>query len=149
MPKYIHYGSPKFDPKQFKQVKNCERPFVKPYSGGLWGSPIDSENGWKDWCEGECYELDRLKQSFTFDLSPKAKILEIKGMEDIKAAVKSGLMKKTGLFTDTFAPDFEKIAEKYDAILFYENGETHYPLYGWDCDTIFVLNHKVITGVKK
>lgn len=147
MPKYIHYGSDKFDPKRFTEIKNPKPLWVKPYSGGLWASPIDSKFSWKDWCESEQFELDRLKTSFIFDLSPKAKVLEIKGISDIEKAEKQKLIIRynTAIPLIRYVIDFEKIKKKgYDVILFVENDETHFPLYGWDCDSILVLNKKVI-----
>ena len=44
-------------------------------------------------------------------------------------------------------PDFEKLSESYDAIEFKENAFTHWAMYGWDCDCIFVMNPDVIVPV--
>jgi hypothetical protein len=44
---YIHYGASKFDLDKFVPVKNADFGWTKPDCGGLWGSPVDSEYGWK------------------------------------------------------------------------------------------------------
>ena len=46
--KYIHYGSKEFDINRFEKIKNIEL-FFKP-SGGLWGSRVDIDTVWKNWC---------------------------------------------------------------------------------------------------
>ena len=74
----IHYGDDRFRPDRFMPIKNHE--FVKPM-GGLWASPEDSQFGWKHWCEAEDFHTERLKDSFRFTLSKKAKILTIDSLK--------------------------------------------------------------------
>lgn len=44
---YVHYGSSDFDRDRFIKVEN-RKYHIKP-NGGLWGSPVDSAAGWKQW----------------------------------------------------------------------------------------------------
>ena len=46
---YVHSGSKTFYKYIFHKISNREH-WVKPM-GGLWGSPLNSAYGWKQWCE--------------------------------------------------------------------------------------------------
>ena len=55
--RYIHYGHKHFKPNLFVRIYNVY--YAKPL-GGLWGSPIDTKNSWKDFCERENFaEYDK------------------------------------------------------------------------------------------
>ena len=138
--KYIHYGSNNFDPEKFIEIENMHL-FNKPI-GGLWASCVKAKFGWSKWGQENNYGLSDLKKSFTFSLSPDARIYEINSKEDIEALPLqeeqfSSLMK---------AVDFESLCSDYDVIKFnYDNNPSLYwNLYGWDCDCILVLNKEVI-----
>ena len=138
---FIHYGSTTFDTKRFKAIQN--RPsFNKPF-GGLWASPIDSENGWKQWNETECYAECIEENSFTFQLKPEARVYTIKSRADVYAMLERyrGKSLIPGLANIGFPIfDFEEMTKDYDAIVFFINGETYEALYGWDCDSICLFN---------
>ena len=144
-PLLIHYGSDKFIPEKVLPVKNDN--WVKPKrDGGLWTSPIDSKWGWKDWNDCEQFRDCDEQNSFTVYLKPDAKIFVIDSLEDLKdAPLIDGYSKRV--------LDFEFLAQKYDAIWLTEKGqnETHlsYPidLYGWDCETVLILNADCCTAV--
>jgi hypothetical protein len=144
-PLLIHYGSDKYIPEKVLPVKNDS--WVKPKrGGGLWTSPIDSKWGWKDWNNDSDFRDCDVKKSFTVCLKSDAKIFVIDSLDDLK---------KSPLIDGCFARvlDFELIAQNYDAIWLTEKGqnETHlsYPidLYGWDCETVLVLNPNCCTAV--
>lgn len=46
---FVHYGSKHFDNSGFMKVHNRIGCDTKP-DGGLWGSPINSNNTWIKWC---------------------------------------------------------------------------------------------------
>ena len=133
MKKYVHYGSSKFDPKVFKEIQNTG--WIKP-RGGLWGSPINSSWGWKDWCKTEEFELESLEDSFVFSLKSNARILVIKNKEDVSLLPMSG-----GLYPSI---DYESLKEEYDAIVFLSPAIYARQLYGIDCESIIVLNQTAI-----
>ena len=146
--KFIHYGHSEFDENRFVPVKNCEKPFVKPRIGGLWGSPVTSPYGHRWFCESENFRLDSLKTHFNFFLKQDTKLLYLTNKNELKSAYEKGyLLKLDGLFW--YNVDFEKISNDYDAILFIRNSETHFPLYGWDYDSVLVLNKEKIIPVSK
>lgn len=151
MKTYIHYGSKVYDPSRFKEIKNRWCPWNKPQHGtGLWASAVDAEYDWKDWCEdnnfGECID----DESFRFTLKDDTKVFTVKCEEDAKR-----LLSKTGKFYAYSASlfdgiDFEKLRDfGYDALeIFAGSNRTIYDLfYGWDCDSILILNKDVIVPV--
>lgn len=150
MERYIHYGADAFDPKKFLPIKNAVWGRNKPESGGLWASRTDAKFGWKDWCESEEFHLGRLRQKFTFTLSDDARVLHLFSVDDLKKIPKS---KKTLFHASWIIPDFEKAMETYDAIELHLSEEVrddpyadglYYALYGWDCDSILIMNPDVI-----
>ena len=134
---YIHYGHATFDPNLFKPIQN-EQCWVKP-RGGLWASPVDAKRGWKDWCESgefrECIE----ENSFRFTL-PEANIFHINSSEDL---IMLPLIYNSSLSSICILIDFEKCIELgYDAIELNLSADRrlYWQLYGWDCDSILVMN---------
>ena len=144
--KYIHYGSSSFDLNKFNTPKNCTEPWNKPDPGTcLWASPIDSENGWKDWCIDNHFRIERLKTSFIFSLKPKAKILNLRTDEELDQALKLDLIYPRREFIGSlpdYYMDFEKLTSKgFDAIeVCIYSSRIYWGLYGWDCDSLLVLN---------
>lgn len=150
MRKYIHYGSNKFDVDKFSDIKNSTC-FCKP-KGGLWASPIDTDRGWKDWCESENFRECNNDNSFLFTLKDNANVFVINSVEDCRLLPQ--LPNFNGSFVTDFRktypsllPDFEKMVEdEYDAIEYNMSKDfgLYWILYGWDCDSILVLNKDAI-----
>lgn len=147
MTKYIHYGSTSFQPDKFQPIKNNEWGGTKPI-GGMWASPIDAECGWKQWCTSEEFWLDKLDANFEFSLSDDARVFHIKSVKDLKK-----LPEWKGLFDSTwYCIDFEKAMKQYDAIELHLSDEIkddylnslYFRLYGWDCDSILIMNPDII-----
>lgn len=137
--KYVHYGSTEFYPELVGPIRN-QRMFTKPY-GGFWGSPVDTDNGWKDWCESERFRKCREEESFVFSLKPEARVLYLREPEDLKGLptqVENEMTTWTSL-------DFERLVEDgWDAVEV-EIGPLWWQLYGWDCDSILIMNPEVVT----
>lgn len=137
---YIHYGHKRFEKNKFEHIKNREY-FTKPY-GGLWASPIDAEYGWKDWCKAEDYAECREQNSFTFTLSDSSNIFHIRSVQDLQSLPQQKHEKPLA-----YDLDFEEILRSgYDAVELHlsEDRELYWELYGWDCDSILVLNKEAI-----
>lgn len=139
--KYIHYGHTEFDISKFNKVVNSNK-FTKP-EGGFWASRVDALFGWREWCIDKKYKFD-LEKSMIFSLSEDARILVIdshKGLENLPKNEK----KQKDIKICTFL-DFEELSKKYDAIevLISKDDELFYDLYGWDCDSIFIMNPNII-----
>lgn len=138
----IHYGNKGFDNRKFDKIQNAD--FEKPI-GGLWTSPTKSEYGFHNYNKNATVRDYDSDEFFKLKLNEDAKVLIIDTKKDLQNAPH-----RTILETDFFihsVMDFEKIAEKYDAIWLTLNGmivnkeftEQH-KLMAWDCETVLILN---------
>lgn len=138
---YEHLGHTKFIKENFMPIVNRES-WNKP-EGGLWASPVNSVNGWRQWIDVNEFHLDKYAlDSFTFKLKDFSKILIIDNASKITDDMLTG---EDNDFIRTLhikILDFEKLSENYDAILILisEDNKLYWDLYGWDCDTLLVLN---------
>lgn len=164
---YIHYGNDHFEKRE---VDLTIKGFVtKPTKAALWGSPEDAEFSWKEWSEDQQFNLSALEKSFRFKLKDGSKILFIRSKKDVdeldeilktNTSVKesfsgltstaSMLMSLLGFITpEDYTIDFTKIQENgIDAVEIEYNEYTRKTFYGWDCDSICVLNPDAIEEVK-
>ncbi len=145
--KYIHYGHKKFDRSKFIPVQNF-RAFTKPH-GGLWASPVDAEFGWKDWCKENEFNMCRMGCSFTFELSPEANVLHICSADSLDGLPR---VENEWSLPEWCMLDFEKLIEQgYDAIelILSADYSLYWNLYGWDCDSILIMNPEVIVECTK
>lgn len=140
MNQYIHYGHKTFDKTHFYPIKNIKG-FTKP-AGGLWASKINAPYGWKAWYDnnnyGECIE----DNSFKFTFSANARILRINNCKELE-----NLPKVDSIFnlSSWIFLDFEKLALYYDAIEINISSDSNlYCLYGWDCDSLLIMNPDII-----
>lgn len=140
MSKYIHYGSAKFDKSKFKSIENIQF-FNKP-SGGLWGCEVGTKFRWKEFCELENIDWVNLSDSFEFELTPEARMLRLHNLDDYVEFRSKYAINDIGIKL-ALGYDFERIAKEYDVIDF-KVGELYMALYGWDVDSIVVLNPDVI-----
>jgi hypothetical protein len=143
--KLICYGKKSFINTKFKSVSNGN--IIKPV-GGLWASPIRSIYGWKDWCMSNEWELEKLTTSFEFDFIGKTIIIDSE--KDLSRLIWRKIDKRLELEY----PDFEATKKIADAIFLTAQGErsTRYTfprnLYGWDCESIFIMNPETIYPLK-
>ena len=144
---YIHYGSDSFDINKFEPVSNRER-WNKP-NGGLWSSPIDSNNGWRDWCLSNFYTRCDLNKSVEFDLSNDTNIFKIYDNETLSKLLYYTKDPSLGIFSvdDRYHNiNFEWLMiHGYDGIeVLINTEEIYFKLYGWDCDTLLIFNPDVM-----
>ena len=152
---YIHYGSNHLIKEKVIEMKHeagSNMAINKP-DFGLWGSPVDCEFGWKEWCEAEDFRTDTLDRYFVFKVKDGAKIFIVRNNDDV-----SDYLCTPHLFTleYMFPPkyiDFNKIMKEYDGMeLIHEDNYSslHYNyFYSWDVDSIVVWNPDVIEVVDK
>ena len=134
-PVYIHYGDDTFRiPNPIVNIQS----FTKP-RGGFWASRKDGDMTWKDFCEDESFRLGDLNVSFEFTLKDDARILTLSNPEQLLNLPK---------FNDSFSYhlylNFEKLAKQYDAIELTNIGAFYWLLYGWDCNSILIMNPNVV-----
>ena len=152
--KFITYGF-EYNPKKWREIRN-HKFFNKP-NGGLWGSPIDSSWGWKDWCDSENFKRnDGFNSGFTWEISDPDKILIIDSMETYQSLPESYKYSSSlfGYRTNYIYLDFERISQDYDAILLTERGfnelrhDISLNFCFWDCESIIVLNQEAIINIE-
>ncbi len=136
----IHYGNFKYITRKFKKIEN--KFWVKP-DGGLWTSPINSEYGWKHFCDSEQFRECDEKNSFKLKFKSGTKIAVIDSGSDLnKMPIQDCLQINFFKYID-----FELLVKSgIDAIWLTAKGQwaTRFSqplnLYGWDCDTVFIMN---------
>lgn len=122
----------------------------KPVNCGLWGSPVNSMCGWKDWCECERFRTETLNQFSTWKLKPGARIRVIDSYEDL-----IDLMDNYGSYGWNHYIDFLKMKKDYDGMMLTESGVydcrvcAEYKggsigINTWDCESIIVWNPEVV-----
>lgn len=139
---FIHYGHNKFSDYLWEEVQNVK--FCKPY-GGLWASDINAKFGWKDWNKEEQYMKCDENNSFKFKLKSKSKIYSVNSLEDLNKLPLDMTISQE-IHKISYCLDFEKIKQTYDAIEVNISNDKrlYWRLYGWDCDSILILNKKCI-----
>lgn len=149
---YVHIGSNNYDTSLFRDIKNIEN-FVKPM-GGLWGSPINSSYGWENWVKDNNFNntlgFDKYgNDRFYFKLCDSARLLYINNVHILKSLpqVEDNIFEIAKPFTIL---DFEQLKENYDAIEVDISADNtlYWELYGWDVDSILVLNPNVVEVVE-
>lgn len=156
---YVHYGcdAKEYDITKFKEIKNI--PFWTKPSGGFWASPKRKEYQYIfDW-EAFCHmnnNLPRggLDQKFFFCLDEKAKVFRIETLEDFNRLPKVDIPDDAPVSPGMEFVDFETcLLQGIDAIEYDYTGvhreettgdEMDIKLLGWDCDSILILNPKII-----
>ena len=141
---YIHYGSSAFELERFSRISNTQY-FTKPH-GGLWASRADALYGWKNFSYENHIDCD-LYKNFKFTLLDNANVVHIYSVKDLESLPQS--KNEMGWVS----LDFEKMLEDgIDAIELHLSEEhwngflnsLYYKLYGWDCDSILIMNPDII-----
>jgi hypothetical protein len=146
----IHYGSNSFNPDKFDPIQNKITNLTNKPLGGLWTSPVNTKYGWKDWCLGNDFNLEKLEKSFTITLKEKANIFIVNSQKDLQRLPFYSEFNNENIIGFRYpkiAFDFEKLAKEYDAIWLTEKGlmdtqDLTFPLnlYGWDCESVLIMN---------
>lgn len=141
--KYIHYGHKRFDRRLFVPIMN-DGCLTKPY-GGFWASPVDAKFGWKDWNDDSKFVDCAADNSFTFALSPDANVLVIDNADKLSTLPQMPYDGRGGL--PWVSLDFEAIRDSGVDVIEYvlsSDGRLYFAMYGWDCDSILVMNPDII-----
>ena len=143
----IHYARDKnFKLQPIRIANSTDGIPIKPV-GGLWASPLDSSDSWEQWCKAENFG----------DISSLTPVLlEIDTSNFITIDKRMDLKKLPwyrwhGILEGV---DFEELVRRgVDGIYLTSRGqvETRWAqpgLYGWDCESILILNDKCIRNWK-
>lgn len=149
MTTYIHYGNREFNKELFQPIKNRQC-FTKPF-GGFWASDVNAKFGWQQWNKENEFTSCQEENSFCFTLKENAKVIHLYKVEDLKQLpiVKNDLGFS---LSSWYCIDFEELAESgVDAMEVHMSEgdhELYFPLYGWDCDSILIMNPDIIENME-
>jgi len=151
-PIYVHYFRYNdenfiFDTNKFNPVKNIPG-FGKP-EGGYWACREDELEGfmefdgrWAETCGGWCRV-----NPHRFKLKENARVLYLRNKEDLRK------LKAIECNSDRYlqigaVTDFEALSREYDAIEILDINPFYYILYGWDFNSILIMNPDVIETIE-
>lgn len=140
---YVHYGDSAFHREKFKKARNAKYGIKPEY--GLWGSPVDAEYGWKQWCEDNEFREINEKESFYFRIRGW-QVYEIEKPQDLENLPHIPVLeenKRKNPYEELFL-DYEKMAKgelSYSA-LEVKIKDVEEQLPGYDCDCILVLDDR-------
>lgn len=156
-----------YDPGKFEKVRNKNLPGVKPH-GGLWLSPYKEKIG-SPWLQFsyDGYPVFGLERCSLLKIMDKSRIFVIDKLDDLRTLILIHGMKDK-LFQKYYL-NFESISRYFDGIFLTRKGrcKTHVildmernkgslyqfrpyvDLYGWDCESILILNPDIVEFVKE
>ena len=159
---FVHFGTD-FDISKFEKIANRIDGLNKP-AKGFWGSFLDSDYGWEQLFENPrkyststYFESNDAKEWFAanvpekalqsfYKLKEDAHVLVLETVEDLKQLPSKGLDSAGKSLVD-----WEKVAEKYDAIsvkISNSTSEFRQAMYGWDADSLVVTNPNALMQVE-
>lgn len=137
-----HYSSEPFafDPTRTYDQREEAHCYGKPR--GLW---LSVDEGWKEWCQDESFNLDGLVHSTEFDVRDDARILRIQTLLDLDIFHRDHAHREA--YGDSI--DWAFVAERYDGILIapyiWQRRLEYSWYYGWDCASACIWNPGVLT----
>ena len=114
---------------------------VKPRFGLWTSSYVEGCSAWVEWCRDENFCNPYALNWFLLEPNPKARVLVIDTLADLKRLLAEFKQPPApGFEAITTWPDFERIAEHWDAMHLTEAGQwrtrlTLPSLYGWDSES--------------
>ena len=155
---YVHYGDAAFAREKFESIENKD--FSNKPDGGLWASSCEVENSWSIWCEENDFRRTNTYKCFYFKIADTAKVLRIESLEDCKELTLQpvGYLHEEYKDTNYKVIDYracmqrgiDAIEYKYDIASQSEDfEEIDTIMWGWDCDSILILNPDIIVIPEK
>lgn len=139
----VHYGSDKYEPEKFSKIS--DHYFVKP-QGGLWTSPVKSKFGWKEWCLAEDFRVASLLKKFSMRFC--GNVFVINCMSDLNDLTWQLFPSSAYLSYPLWEPLVKQGVDAVHLTLSGERttrfGDVSKSLYGWDCETVLIMNSKCI-----
>lgn len=140
----VHYSE-----KPLDKIFSVRQPVASPKPIGLWVSVEGGDDGWRQWCEAEKFELSRLAVKTEIVLAVGAKILHLESEGDIDAATLKYAITNTApeeIKFYSFFMDWDAIAKSFDGVIIapYCWERRLCPsarwYYGWDCASGCIWN---------
>ena len=148
-----------FDPTRTYDQRRDAHCYGKPR--GLW---LSVDEGWKEWCQDESFNLDGLVHSTEFDVRDDARILRIQTLLDLDIFHRDHAHRAVASPADAITVwdratrsekayghsiDWAFVAERYDGILIapyiWQRRLEYSWYYGWDCASACIWNPGVLT----
>lgn len=156
---YVTYWSkskPPFDPNKIEIVLGDAKYSINKPQTAFWGSPIDADWGWKEWCKAEEFGDYDWDNPIYFRLKSNSVILKI-DIFDLREEVLGEYISKNDFMPRYLSNlDFNKIVEDgIDAVELMDgrighlflNNDYEFMFNSWDCESIVILNKDVIEFV--
>lgn len=155
---YVHYGDATFVREKFESIENKD--FSNKPDGGLWASSCGAENSWCTWCEENDFKRSNTDKYFYFYIADTANVLRIESLKDCEALTLRpvGYMHEEYIDSNYKVIDYRACMErgidaieyKYDIASQSEDfEEIDTIMWGWDCDSILILNPDIIVLPEK
>lgn len=143
------------DIKDAEQVTPSFDHLDNPYKPkGLWVSDEDGY-GWKEWCEAEGFQLERLAYGHEIELHDSAKLLTISTDAQLDVLTETyGIDLLKGIPIAGKSIDWQTLAKDYDGIVIspylHSRRFARHTLwyYGWDCASGCIWNKAAIKSLK-
>lgn len=155
---YVHYGDVSFVREKFEPIVN--RDFSNKPDGGLWASSCEAKNSWCSWCEENDFRRANTDKHFYFNIADTANVLRIESLEDCRELI----LQPVGYLHEEYKDSnynvidyracmkrgIDAIEYKYDIASQSEDfEEIDTIMWGWDCDSILILNPDIIVIPEK
>lgn len=157
---FISYGTTEYDSTQIKPInidKNSKELQIglsrnKPL-GGLWASPLNSDNSWGEWCSDNSFRLDTLSKHFIFKLNKNSNIYVIDDINDlIEISTITNIIGQKSI-------NIPYLVQNYDGVFVTSKAshklrQTPYDmnlndLYSWDVESICIWNSNIIIPIEE
>lgn len=170
---YLKKNNLPFDPNKIEIILGDPKYSINKPLEAFWGSPVDAQFGWKEWCEVnfKYYDCDYdWDNPIYFKLKPNSTILRI-DVQDLKDEILGKYITKDEQALEELRPrfneeelsyfssflnhlDFNKVvADGIDAVELMDGNIGHYYFMdndyqdmfsSWDCQSIVILNKSAI-----
>ena len=148
--RYIVLGKTELKEELFN--KDLTNNGINKPKGGLWSSPYnkDTISGWYQFCKEQNFVKADNTVGVIFTLKEEARVYTIDSKEDLDNLVNKYPNDVLEILKEIAGLNFIAVSKDYDAIYLTDKGQwaTRFSqpntLYGWDCETLLVLNFNAI-----
>lgn len=143
---YRHFGNNTIDPNHVYGKPRYDKP------AGLWSSPLNGHETWKDFCLYNDYETEKIQEHFDFRLADRARILKVKCLKDAEPYIMKGIpnsLLSLLIMPTGYGLDHIRLKHDFDGMEVTLSRELRkHPVFElWDVDSLVLWNLNVIVPV--